>query len=407
MTPVLFPKTATTFTSNGIGRLIDAISCKVTEERNGVYELEMEYPANGKWFAEILDMSIIAVIHDDNKDIQPFDIYSISAETDGIVTVYAHHVSYRLNNIILAPFVAANAGAAMAAISQNSINANPFSFSTDKTTVANFALACPRSVRDTLMGEEGSFLDVFGKADYKWDKFSVSMLANRGEDTGVTVRFGKNMAGITVDRDESEAYSAIVPFWTDGETYVYPSEYIVGPTTAVTPVVPVVMDMSDQFDEQPTQAQLRSAAKSYLDRNQPWIGKDNIKVDFVAMWQSPEYESVAEIQRVGLCDTVSVYYTDIGIVAEKAKVQRTVYNVLEERFDEIELGTISKEYVAITDENASAASASVNIASIVNQVIARLPPAGVTASDDGNGNVTLSSQGITATDDGNGNVTIS
>ena len=172
--------------------------------------------------------------------------------------------------------------------------------------------------------------------------------------------------------------------------------------------VAISMDFSDSFDEMPTETQLRNAAKSFLDSNTPWIGHDNIKIDFVAMWQTPEYKSVAEIQRVGLCDTVSVYYTDMGIVAEKAKVQRVVYDVLEERFNQIELGTISKAYVAIEDETEKSQNANVNIPAIVNQVIAAMPPFGINVTDDGAGNVTLTpSAELTVTSDGNGNVVLS
>lgn len=43
MKPILFPEGQKDFSTNGLGRLPDAISCKVTEERNGQYELHMEY----------------------------------------------------------------------------------------------------------------------------------------------------------------------------------------------------------------------------------------------------------------------------------------------------------------------------------------------------------------------------
>lgn len=349
MIPILFEDTETNFTHNGIGRLVDCLSCVVTEERNGIYECEFTYPITGKWFNELMQGGIIGVIHDDNHDIQPFDIYKSSAPIDGVVTFNAHHVSYRLNNVVLEPYTAANASDAIDGILLHSVNTNGFTFTTDKTTVANFALTRPQSVRATLMGTEGSFLDTFGKADFKFNQFAVSMLADRGSDTGVTVRYGKNMTGITRERDEGECFSAIVPFWQGEETTVYPSTYIVTPTTTVTPIVPVVMDFTGDFDSEPSEADLTAAARKYLDDNEPWKGSDTITVDFTAMWQTPQYEAVAAIQKVGLCDTVSVYFTAMGIVAEKAKVQQVKFNVLTEQFDEITLGTISKAYVAITD----------------------------------------------------------
>lgn len=355
MIPILFNKNETAFTSNGIGRLVDCISCTCTEERNGVYEVEFDYPITGKWYKEMINNGgIIGVIHDDNHDVQPFDIYAHNAPINGVVTFYAHHISYRLNNIILSPYEASSASAAVAGISTHSVNTNPFTFTTDKTTTANFKLKTPDSVRAILFGQEGSLLDTFGTAEFKFDKFNVQMLLHRGTDTGVTVRYGKNMTGFEQERDSSECFSAVAPYWMSENDVVYLPEYIVGPTTAVTPVVPAPLDMSSDFTEKPTVDKLREAAKKYLDKNTPWKTDENITIDFVALWQSPEYENVAEIQRVGLCDTVSVYYTDMGVVAEQTKVVRVVYNVLAERYDEVELGDLSKSYVAIESAGSAA-----------------------------------------------------
>lgn len=349
MIPILFAKNETDFTHNGIGRLTDCISCEVTEERNGVYELEMEYPITGRGFAALMQGGIIGVIHDDNYDIQPFDIYSTSAVIDGVVTVYAHHISYRLNNIILEPYTASTASGAVAGISTHSVNTNPFTFSTDKTVTANFAIVKPQSVRQILFGQEGSLLDIYGPADFKFDKFSVSMLADRGTATGVTIRYGKNMTNLEWVKDDSEAYSAMAPYWQSGNEVVYPSDIIVTPTTAVSPVVPVPMDITDQFQSKPTAAQVKSTAKALLDKTQPWKVSDNIKIDFAALWQTTDYEDLAAIQKVGLCDTVSIYWTDMGIVSENQKVIRVVYDVLAERFTELEVGTVNRKYVAISD----------------------------------------------------------
>lgn len=357
MIPILFASTETTFTSNGIGRLVDCISCEVTEERNGIYELELQYPITGKWFDELMQGGIIGVIHDDNHDIQPFDIYKTETSIDGVVIVNAHHISYRLNNIILEPYTASSASAAVAGITTHSVNTNPFTFSTNKTTTANFELTRPHSVRSILFGEQGSLLDTFGTADFKFDKFSVQMLTNRGTNTGVTVRYGKNMTAIEWIKDDSETCNAFAPFWTNGTDTVYLSETIVQPTVPITPLKPATVDFSDRFEMMPTEAQLRAEAKSYLDANTPWIPSDTIKVDFTALWQTTDYENVAAIQRVGLCDTVSIYWTDMGIVSEQAKVVKVTYDVLAERFTSMEVGTSSNSYVATTDDIQSSISA--------------------------------------------------
>lgn len=359
MIPILYASTETQFTSNGIGRLVDCLSCTVTEERNGIYELELQYPINGRHFSDLIQGGIIGVIHDDNGDIQPFDIYKHTAEINGVVTFNARHISYRLGGICVSPFTAASCSAALTAIGTNSAQTNPFTFTTDKTISSTYKTDFVKSAREILMGEEGSILQSY-QGEYKFDKWTVSLLTSRGSDTGVTVRYGKNMTGISLERDDSGCYNAVAPYWTDGTTTVTLPEVYVQPTTPITPIVCVPLDMTQMIQGQPTAAQLRSAAVNYLDTEQPWKPVDRITVDFVAMWQTPEYENVAEIQRIGLCDTVSIYWTDMGIVSEKAKVVSVVYNVLAERFDQLSVGTVSTEFVAITSDFSVGTSTSSN-----------------------------------------------
>ena len=349
MIPVLFSSVETNFAHNGIGRLIDCLSCKVTEERNGIYECEFQYPVNGRLFQQLIQGGIIGVTHDDTGDVQPFDIYRHSAEIGGIVTFNARHISYRLNGITVSRFTASSCAAALAAIGTNSAQPNPFSFSTDKAIVKTYDSGGIKAARSVLMGETGSILQLF-QGEYKFDKWTVSLLTSRGSDSGVTVRYGKNMTGITWERDETNCYNAVAPIWTDGTNTVSLPEVYVQPTTPISPVVCVPLDMSQMIEGQPTVARLRQAAIEYLDTKEPWKPYDKISVNFVAMWQSPEYASIAAIQRISLCDTVSIYWTDMGIVAEKAKVVRIVYDVLAERYDSMEVGSVSSEFVAITTD---------------------------------------------------------
>lgn len=339
MIPILYEATETEFTSNGIGRLRDCISCRVTEERNGKYECEFKYPVTGKRYADIVEGCFISVTHDDTGDRQPFIIYRRSAPINGVVTFNAHHVSYQLNNVVLNPFTAGSATEVMAKIPINSINTNPFTFWTDKETTANFNLSNPASVRSILGGSRGSVLDTFGGGEYEFTNYTVKLYQRRGTDTDVTIRYGKNMADLEQQKDVSGVYNAIVPYWAGGEgdNVVMLDEKIVI-ADGVTNAVPVARDFSADFQNEPTQAQLRARAKSFLSSNKPWVPDENIKVDFVQLWQTSQYKDVASLQRVKLCDTVNVYYPKLGITAEGVKIIRIVYNVLLDRYDEMELG---------------------------------------------------------------------
>lgn len=365
MIPVLYEKTERNFTSNGICRLVDCIRCEVTEERNGVFEVEFEYPVNGRYFDEITIGRIIYVAHDETNVPQPFDIYKYSATIDGIVTFYASHISYRLGQSVLQPFTASTIVDAFEKIPENTLNGSTFSYWTDKSVTADFSVIYPKNVRETLSGSEGSILDVYGTGEYEFDKWQVKLYLNRGTDTNVQIRYGKNLSDITAEKDDSGTYNAVIPYWHSAETgtTVIASDIIFADgtnsiveawteenDTTITDenreeiefdclqLLCSVMDLSMDFTEQPTEEELYNAALAKFTENQPWIASENIDVNFVQLWQTEEYASVAPLQRLFLCDTALVLYADANVVVRK-KVIKVVYDALKERYSSMELGT--------------------------------------------------------------------
>lgn len=116
MIPILYPQSETRFRNNGLGRLVDCISCVVTEERNGIYECEFQYPVTGQHYSDIQEGRIIFCTHDDTRTGQPFEIYKRSAEINGVVTFNASHISYRLSKVTLEPFTATSCAHALSEI---------------------------------------------------------------------------------------------------------------------------------------------------------------------------------------------------------------------------------------------------------------------------------------------------
>lgn len=368
MIPILYSKDETRFVTNGIGRLSDCTRAVVTEERNGIYELEFDMPISGAHFDEIELGKIVACTHDDKHDIQPFVVYRRSVpDLNGIVTFNAHHISYKLSDIVVEPFAAGSVTEALQLISSKSVNRNPFTFWTDKTTTANFENSVPKNARNILGGEEGSILDVFGAGDYEFDRFQVKLYAHRGVDSDVEIRYSKNLTDLSEDIDKSGTYNAIVPYWADAEgNYVsLPEKMIVFSGTepeiayltdhnliilrtetnepievAYTVADAVPMDLSDAFAEQPSVAQLRAAAIARFNASGAWLPDENLKVDFIQLAQTEEFAEYAALQRVSLCDTVSVYYPQVGIAKVKQRVVKVVYDVLLDRYDSIELGAV-------------------------------------------------------------------
>lgn len=342
MIPILYSESETTFTSNGITRLVDCISAVVTEERNGIYELEFEYPVTGKRYSEIQEGRIVSVTHDDTHTRQPFIIYRRSAPIDGIVTFNAHHVSYNLSHCILQPFTATSIAQAFSLLASKSITPCGFTFWTDKTSAGNFAVDVPISIKEILGGVEGSILDVFGGGEYEWDKYTVKLYQNRGTNSGVTIRYGKNLTDLTQERDTSGMYNAVIPYWTNGETTVTLGTTIVKMDGVTNPVA-VPLDMSSDFQDAPTTSQLQSAAQSKLNNSGAWSPDETITVDFVQLWQTEEYKDIAILQRVKLCDTVTIIHPALGLTAQ-AKVVKVVYNVLLDKYDSMELGNAKTSF---------------------------------------------------------------
>lgn len=341
MIPILYPSTETAFRSNGLGRLRDCISCNVTEERNGSYTCTFVYPISGRHYSDIAEGCIISCTHDDDGDRQPFRIVKRTAPINGQVTFYAEHISYGLANVIVDPFTASGVAEALQGFTEHAINANPFTFRTDKTTTAAFANSEPSSVRACMGGRQGSILDAYG-GEWDFDGWTVWLRAHRGQDSGVVIRYGKNLDDIEQVVDAQGLYNAVVPFWRqeseDGEDVLVTLPEKIVAAEGVENPVPVVLDLTEAFQEQPTEAQLREEAQRQLSTGEPWKPSQNIKIDFIALWQTLNFRDAANLQRVRLCDTVNVIYPELGVTAHNVKVIKVVYDVLAEKYTEMELG---------------------------------------------------------------------
>lgn len=337
MIPILYESTETEFLTQGLGALTDAISCHVTEERNGTYELEMEYPQAGVHFEDIQNGNIIMAIPSPYRDAQPFRIYQVTKPLNGNVTVYAAHLTYDLNKIPVSPCSATSAAGALEAIKNNMEIENNFQFWTDIATSANFSAEVPAVCRSILGGQDGSILDVYG-GEYEWDRFTVRLYSQRGSDSGVVIRYGKNLTGLNQDSDVSSLVTGICPYWYMDGTLVMcdpPIIYREGATTQSA----VTVDMTLQFEEAPTPEQLQSAAESYITSNGVGELSESIEVEFLQLAQMSGYEGIALLEKCDLCDTVTVQYEDAGIDVS-AKVVSIQTDVLLEKYDSMQIGSI-------------------------------------------------------------------
>lgn len=346
----LFESTATDFTTNGLGFLPDAISCNVVEERNGSFELEMEYPITGKRYEEIMTRRLLVAKSNPYADPQPFRIYEITKPFKGKVSVYAEHISYDLIGIPLNPFSASNLQTALLGLKNNAVIPCPFNFSSDKTTVANYTVPFPTNIRSELAGVEGSILDTY-RGEYEFDGYNVYLWNNRGMNRGVTIRYGKNLTDLEQDENISDLYTGVLPYWySDMENGGLVKGNIVNCEGSYNFRRILVLDCSYDFEEKPTITQLTNRAKSYITENNIGIPKVSIEISFVNLPDSKEFEDLAALTTVHLCDTVAVDYVDLGVRAT-GKCIKTDYNVLDGSYNSIVIGDAKPSFTSTLASN--------------------------------------------------------
>ena len=348
MIPILYDSNEINFTSNGLGRLRDCISCKVTEERNGIYECDFEYPVSGAHFDEIKCGRIIGVTHEESDDIQPFDIVSYSRPIDGVVEFHAVHISYRQSSMVTwATGISSLADAFDAfdtvcyptnPLGQDAGSGNPFTYVSDKESTGFVSAfdGTPRTIRSLLGGVEGSILDAYG-GEYEWDKWFVRLHSARGERKDFTIRYGTNLTEFTDETDYSELYNTCIPFWANQETgaVVRGGEVSSGYPSFGTGDRCIPLDLTDKFEEQPSVTALESMARDVMSSHQSYLPSQNIKIDFVTI-QDNELQSLTKCK---LCDSVRVIFPFYNM-SGYYKIVKTVWNVLNDRYDDMELGNL-------------------------------------------------------------------
>lgn len=346
MKPILYDADRTSFPAsvdNGLGVLADAMSCKVTQELNGQYELELHYPVEGIHYEEIALRAILrATVGPDGK-LQPFRVYRIVPGMNGTAAIYARHIAYDLGGYVVSPFTAADAPSAVAAIKSHAMPTDfPFELTTDKTTVAAMAVTVPSSAWGLLGGQQGSLLDVYG-GEYEFDEWEVRLLTRRGADRGVSVRYGKNLTDLTQDASCANCYTGAVPYWRGSGITVTAAPVYAEGDFGYTRLMP--LDLSSSFEQQPTQAQLQAAAASYIKQNRLGVPAVSWDVKLALLAQSSGYEDVAFLEQIYLGDTVGVYFHRLGVDA-KARVNKIVWDCLLERYDSVALGSVKANIAA-------------------------------------------------------------
>lgn len=355
VTPILYPDTEKRFISMGLGGMGDAKDCRVLWKLNGLYELEIDYPVGGRRFADLQNRRIILASVGPDEDPQPFRIYHIRKPLGGLCRVYARHVVYDLMGHTLRPFTSEGLSEALEQLNGGAtVQAHDIAIRSDMSSTAACTAAVPRSVWSMLGGERGSLLDTYG-GEWLFDGYSAILRERLGADLGVMVRYGKNLKTLEQDENLANCWTAVHPYWYDeleGTLVTLPEETISTGTFDYVQVRP--LDLSAEFDQEPTEEQLRTRAQRFIADNhvgEPSVGLD---ISFIPLDETEEYKGRAFLNKIHKGDTVWVEFPtayDRATGAPRAFVQTSaravqyVWLPMLDRYDSVRIGSVKADFV--------------------------------------------------------------
>lgn len=373
MRPILYNANETAFETYGLGE-IDATKAQVTRERNGNYTLYIEYPASGPLAGTFKnDMRIKSDAGLRTKN-QTFFISRILKDSTGILKVYAKHISHLTETMAIRNNTNAT-GTAQAALAIWALNAlGGIRFDTwsdiDLTSKTSWNIADFKTARDVLGGVKGSILDVWG-GEYEFDNTVIRLHKQLGRRSPIVLEYGRNILRAEDDQDIEGAYTSVYPYATytpenqgTGEggatsqqvTVELPEKYVDGPYIGLYNERRVlIVDFSSNFKDKevPTIDKLRRLAKEYAINNRLGLPKINTKIEYVDLSKTLDYKLTQILEEAELCDIVPIYYPEIGLTSEDAKLTTIVYDVLLEQNDSVEVGVIGDGFKSSMTSNLS------------------------------------------------------
>ena len=346
--PILYNATETNFEHLGVSVLSDASKCFVTRERNGIYILEFNYPVNGKDVEKIKEGMIIRVDSGYRTKNQRFIVSKIT-KTQNEFKLYCQHISQVKTSMnAIRPDITVN-GSAMMALStwrDNLLDSREeFFVNSDISTVnsTTWKVENIENARDALGGKAGSILDVWG-GEYEFDNLNITLHKSMGIDNPTIIAYGKNLLDLEQEQSILETYTSVFPFkkYTDDnnrEQLITLPEILLDSTHLNKFTHRRILKVDFSSDENlKTVEQLRNKAKSYIKNNNVGVPKTNLKINYQDLSKVEGVFDNPALEQIDLCDRLKVYYSELGILNENAKVVKVIWDVILEENHEIEVG---------------------------------------------------------------------
>lgn len=328
-----------------IGELEDCISCNVTEVRNGIFDARLVYPAMRLISNNLIKENIIVCKASDILLNQKFRIFNVKKKHSNTIEVIARHISFDLLYDFIENINIVNQSCeyALNTIFRNSQFSRHYKGHSDIINAQDYNMSMANCL-NAIAGKEGSIIDTYGTgAEILRDNENIHVLNRRGHDNSVTIEYGKNLEGFECTEDTTDLITRIYPFakksTADGETTITLNEKFVDSPRINLYSHPYIreVDLTSKFkdEDEINQAKLKLEAEKYFIETKCDIPKLTFNLKPVPLSKCVGFENLGE--KLSLCDIATINHKIYGITTQ-AKVIKTVFNVLTDRYENIQLG---------------------------------------------------------------------
>ncbi len=329
--------------SYGLGVLSNARSCTVAEELNGAFDLDLEYPVDGKHADAIdLDMILFCKARPSDRVGNPFRIYRIGQVINGAIQISAHHAFYDLNAAVMLPTQRTGIRGAVTGLNNDRLGADRIRvwYSGITDTETEFVIDTPRSLAQALAGADGSLQSVFGgELEYEYDgsrKIVIATLHDRrGRDLPYTIQYGVNMTGFRREADIDNTYTAVYAHYSKDNQFR--SALVPTGSTGLHDKY-FVLDLTSCFEQLPAVRLLQAETQKYIAKNK--IGDPAVSIETSFFGARANVYGLSD-KDIELGDSLQVSFPRFGVSTTERAV-KSVYNVLTDRYNTLTVGEIEK-----------------------------------------------------------------
>lgn len=399
--------------------LSEVISCKVTEEINEDYTMELEYPLEDtkNISSNLVTASIISIPTIDSRDNQQFRIIQKETNSNSI-TVQSQAkllADLKENRIKAMTIVGKTRKEAIQIILDNALDPHNYKVGDlDTNTNTNVILEVKEgNLLSAIIGSENSVLSEYG-GEFIVSNDTIDIVDQRGEDNGVVIEYGKNISSIKETINLTDLATVLIPKSGD---YRLPEYSIESPLVGVYEKgyfkeVDLNLNIWDRDGEKgENQVTIEEAYTIMRDICNKMFTVDkvdqitfNYEVDFVELSKTEEYKNYAVLEKVNLGDSVTVRHKKLNLDLQ-GRVNKIAYRIDSEgntSIDTVEIGFSKKQITDIIKDTAITANVASNKINQITEtstdgVTTELSKKAfkVTCSKASGTNVTIDAEGLT------------